>query len=68
MKIIDGPENRIVFIGMDQQRDKLLYGSVPGDKNPFKDQRACAAPCTRRSTSRTMKTKLMNGLVCRPAA
>ena len=38
VKIIDGPENRIVFIGMDQGRDELLYSSVKG-KNPFKDLR-----------------------------
>ena len=37
VKVIDGPENRLVFIGMDQARDKLLYAKVPGDKNPFKD-------------------------------
>ena len=39
VKVQEGPENRIVFIGMDQSRDKLLYGKVPGDKNPFKDLR-----------------------------
>jgi peptide/nickel transport system substrate-binding protein len=39
LKVIDGVENRIVFIGMDQSRDKLLYGQVPGDRNPFKDIR-----------------------------
>src|ERR1019366_7803598 len=38
VKVIDGPENRIVFIGMDQGRDELLYSSVKG-KNPFKDLR-----------------------------
>ncbi|MDH4060890.1 MAG: ABC transporter substrate-binding protein, partial [Aquincola sp.] len=38
VKIIDGPENRIVFIGMDQFRDELLYSNVKG-KNPFKDLR-----------------------------
>jgi len=38
VRIIDGPENRIVFIGMDQHRDELLYGSVKG-RNPFKDVR-----------------------------
>jgi peptide/nickel transport system substrate-binding protein len=38
IKIIDGVENRIVFIGMDQARDELLYSSVKG-KNPFKDVR-----------------------------
>ncbi|MGS0757287.1 ABC transporter substrate-binding protein, partial [Roseateles sp. GG27B] len=39
IQVIDGPENRLIFIGMDQGRDKLLYGQVPGDKNPFKDVR-----------------------------
>ena len=38
MQVIDGPENRIVFIGMDQARDELLYSDVKG-KNPFKDVR-----------------------------
>jgi peptide/nickel transport system substrate-binding protein len=38
VKVIDGLENRIVFIGMDQQRDELLYSNVKG-KNPFKDLR-----------------------------
>ena len=50
VKVIDGPENRIVFIGMDQGRDELLYSSVKG-KNPFKDLRV-RRRCTRRSTSR----------------
>jgi len=36
--VLEGVENRIVFIGMDQQRDELLYSSVKG-KNPFKDKR-----------------------------
>jgi peptide/nickel transport system substrate-binding protein len=38
IKILEGSENRIVFIGMDQGRDELLYSSVKG-KNPFKDKR-----------------------------
>lgn len=38
LKIYDGGENRIIFIGMDQARDELLYSSVKG-KNPFKDKR-----------------------------
>lgn len=38
IKILEGTENRIVFIGMDQARDELLYSSVKG-KNPFKDKR-----------------------------
>ncbi|MEP6996499.1 MAG: ABC transporter substrate-binding protein [Betaproteobacteria bacterium] len=38
IKVLEGVENRIVFIGMDQKRDELLYSSVKG-KNPFKDRR-----------------------------
>jgi len=38
IKVMEGTENRIVFIGMDQKRDELLYSSVKG-KNPFKDIR-----------------------------
>ena len=37
-KILQGPELRTVFIGMDQGRDELLESSVKG-KNPFKDIR-----------------------------
>ncbi|MCW5666072.1 MAG: ABC transporter substrate-binding protein [Piscinibacter sp.] len=61
VKIIDGPENRIVFIGMDQFRDKLLYGSVPGDRNPFKDERVRKA-LYHAVDIETLRTKLMNGL------
>ncbi|MFT3664496.1 ABC transporter substrate-binding protein [Piscinibacter sp.] len=60
VKVIDGPENRIVFIGMDQFRDKLLYGSVPGDRNPFKDPRVRRA-LYQAVDIETLKTKLMNG-------
>ena len=38
LKIYEGRENRIIFIGMDQARDELLYSNVKG-KNPFKDKR-----------------------------
>src|SRR6266542_1909291 len=38
VKVLEGVENRVVFIGMDQQRDEFLYSSVKG-KNPFKDKR-----------------------------
>lgn len=61
VKIIDGPENRVVFIGMDQFRDKLLHGNVPGDKNPFKDLRVRKA-LYQAVDIETMRTKLMNGL------
>lgn len=58
VKVIDGPENRVVFIGMDQSRDELLYSSVKG-KNPFKDLRVRKA-LYEAVDIETMKTKLMN--------
>jgi len=61
IKIIDGPENRLVFIGMDQARDKLLYGNVPGDKNPFKDVRVRRA-LYQAIDIEALKSKLMAGL------
>ncbi|MGH8803059.1 MAG: ABC transporter substrate-binding protein [Casimicrobiaceae bacterium] len=38
VKVVQGEENRTIFIGMDQARDQLLYSDVKG-KNPFKDLR-----------------------------
>jgi len=60
VKVIDGPENRIIFIGMDQGRDELLYSSVKG-KNPFKDQRVRQA-LYQAVDEESIKTKLMRGL------
>jgi peptide/nickel transport system substrate-binding protein len=40
--VLQGPELRTIFLGMDQWRDELL--DMPGSgKNPFKDQRVRAA-------------------------
>ncbi len=38
LKIYEGQENRVIFVGMDQARDELLYSNIKG-KNPFKDKR-----------------------------
>jgi peptide/nickel transport system substrate-binding protein len=37
-KVMQGPELRTIFLGMDQSRNELLFSSVKG-KNPFKDKR-----------------------------
>ncbi len=59
VRVIDGPENRIIFIGLDQARDELLYSSVKG-KNPFKDLRVRKA-LYQSIDIETIKTKLMSG-------
>ncbi len=38
IKVVEGPENRVLFLVMDQFSDELKYSSVKG-KNPFKDIR-----------------------------
>ena len=38
VRIVQGPENRVIFLVMDQQRPELKYSSVKG-RNPLKDLR-----------------------------
>ncbi len=38
IKIWEGQEQRLIYLGTDQARDELLYSDVKG-KNPFKDKR-----------------------------
>ena len=38
LSIVQGPELRTIFLGMDQARDELLFSSIKG-RNPFKDVR-----------------------------
>jgi peptide/nickel transport system substrate-binding protein len=38
LKVLQSPEIRTIFLGMDQSRDELLSSSVKG-KNPFRDRR-----------------------------
>jgi len=59
VKVIDGPENRILFIAFDQGRDELLYSSVKG-KNPFKDVRVRKA-LYQAIDIQALKTRLMQG-------
>ncbi|MCW7539724.1 ABC transporter substrate-binding protein [Aquabacterium sp. A7-Y] len=59
LRLVEGQENRIIFVGMDQGRDELLYASVKG-KNPFKDLRVRRA-LYQAIDIETLRTKLMNG-------
>jgi peptide/nickel transport system substrate-binding protein len=38
LKVLQGPELRTIFLGMDQSRNELLFSNVKG-KNPFRDKR-----------------------------
>jgi peptide/nickel transport system substrate-binding protein len=38
VKVLEGPETRVVYLGMDQERPELLESNVKG-KNPFKDKK-----------------------------
>lgn len=49
-KVLEGPENRTLFLGLDQFREELPGSNVKG-RNPLRTC-ACAARSTRRSTSR----------------
>jgi len=60
IKVMEGAENRIVFIGMDQKRDELLYSNVKG-KNPFKDKRVRQA-LYQAIDIEAIKTATMRGL------
>ncbi|HYF19344.1 MAG TPA: ABC transporter substrate-binding protein [Ramlibacter sp.] len=59
LKVIDGLENRAIFIGMDQARDELLYSSVKG-RNPFKDVRVRRA-LYHAVDIEALRTRLMRG-------
>jgi dipeptide transport system substrate-binding protein len=60
IKVVEGTENRTIFIGMDQKRDELQYSNVKG-KNPFKDLRVRQALYTAIDIE-TIKRTLMRGL------
>ncbi len=60
LKVYEGQENRIIFIGMDQARDELLYSNVKG-KNPFKDRRVRLA-LYQATDVEALKKTVMRGL------
>ena len=60
IKLHEGSENRIIFVGMDQARDELLYSNVKG-KNPFKDKRVRLAMYQAVDVN-AIKTVVMRGL------
>jgi peptide/nickel transport system substrate-binding protein len=61
VQIIDGLENRLIFIAFDQHRDSLLYGKSPDGKNPFKDRRVRQA-MYQAIHIEAMRDKIMTGL------
>jgi peptide/nickel transport system substrate-binding protein len=60
LKVLDGEENRLIYIGMDQTRDQLLHGRSPDGRNPFKDLRVRKA-LYHAIDIEAIKAKLMNG-------
>jgi peptide/nickel transport system substrate-binding protein len=59
LKIMQGPELRTIFLGMDQKRDELLFSNVKG-KNPFKDKRVRQA-FYQAIDIEAIKTRIMRG-------
>ena len=59
LKVMQGPELRTIFLGMDQKREELLYSSVKG-KNPFKDKRVRQA-FYQAIDIETIKSRVMRG-------
>ena len=61
VRVLNEPEARAIFIGMDQHRDELLFSNVKG-KNPFKDIRV------REAVVRAVDTNVINKKIMRGAA
>ncbi len=59
LKIMQGPELRTIFLGMDQSRNELLFSNVKG-KNPFKDKRVRQA-FYQAIDIEAIKTRIMRG-------
>jgi peptide/nickel transport system substrate-binding protein len=59
IRVLQGPELRTIFLGLDQYRDELLYSNVKG-KNPFKDRRVRLA-IYQAIDIEAIKTQVMRG-------
>jgi len=59
-KVVEGNENRTIYLGLDQKRPELLYSSVKG-KNPFADVRVREALYLAIDTD-AIKRAVMRGL------
>jgi peptide/nickel transport system substrate-binding protein len=60
IKIWEGPEVRVIYVGFDQDRNELQYADVKG-KNPFKDKRVRMALYQAIDVN-ALKTTVMRGL------
>ncbi len=60
IRVVEGNENRTIFLGMDQFRDELQYSSVKG-RNPFKDKRVREAVQLAIDVN-AIRTQVMRGL------
>ena len=60
VKIWEGQEQRLIYIGTDQARDELLYSDVKG-RNPFKDKRVRLA-LYQAIDIEALKSSVMRGL------
>ena len=60
LKLLEGSEVRVIFLGFDQARDELLYSDVKG-KNPFKDKRVRMALYQAIDVN-AIKSQVMRGL------
>ena len=59
LKVMQAPELRVIFLGMDQKRDELLFSNIKG-KNPFKDLRVRKA-FYQAIDIETIKSRVMRG-------
>jgi peptide/nickel transport system substrate-binding protein len=60
VRVWEGQEQRLIYVGFDQARDELLYSTVKG-KNPFKDKRVRLA-AYHAIDIKALQTAVMRGL------